>query len=391
MALIDVVKWNAPAGELCWKFPSAELSTKTQLIVHESQVAVFFKGGRRYDVLGAGTHTLDSNNLPILGGLINLPFGGNSPFSAEVWFVSLSTPLDLKWQTSTPLQLEDPSSGVVVPVTISGQAGLRVREPAVLLQKLVGTLSSFRVEHVLNLFDGELQARIKSSVAQAVVHRQIGILQIETQLVELSEAVEATLTPTFSTFGLDFGLFRISSISVPEGDPSFETLKRAKAEAARRRIEGISIHQERTFDVMEAGANNVGLGGLFAAGGMGGMMSPATSMRATSPASVPSPPGGFTPPPRPQPASAPPPPFGATPTHQYYAQVNGAQRGPVTFDQVRQAVKAGAVVATTPMWREGLPDWVTAQQVAELAQFFAAAGPTPFGGGAASGPPPFKG
>lgn len=100
MALIDLVKWDNPGTQVCWKFPSNELSTATQLIVNESQTATLFKGGQRCDVFGPGRHSLSADNLPILNKLVNLPFGRKSPFTAdEVWFVNQAIPLNLKFGT----------------------------------------------------------------------------------------------------------------------------------------------------------------------------------------------------------------------------------------------------------------------------------------------------
>jgi hypothetical protein len=130
---------------------------------------------------------------------------------------------------------------------------------------------------------------------------------------------------------------------------------------------------------------------MFAAGGMPGLFGGAAAPRPASAQSIMSAPGGFTPPVRPA-APVAPPPLQPTPKFQYYAQINGAQRGPVTFDQIRQAIKAGSVIASTPVWREGLAEWGSAEQLEELSHLFAPAGPTPFGGGGPPpGPPPFKG
>ncbi len=93
MALIDVVKWDEPGDLLVWKFPNSELSTMTQLIVNASQDAILFKDGTPLDTFGAGRHTLSTNNIPILNKLVNLPFGGKSPFAAEVWFVNKAIPM----------------------------------------------------------------------------------------------------------------------------------------------------------------------------------------------------------------------------------------------------------------------------------------------------------
>lgn len=88
MAIVDVLKYNGEPGVFAWKYPSEELGTWTQLIVHESQKAVLFKGGQALDVFGPGRHILDTANIPILNNVINLPFGGRSPFTAEVWYVN---------------------------------------------------------------------------------------------------------------------------------------------------------------------------------------------------------------------------------------------------------------------------------------------------------------
>ncbi len=160
MALIDVVKWEAAADQIVWKFPNSELSTMTQLIVNESQTAILFKDGKRLDSFGAGRHTLSTNNIPLLNKLVNLPFGGKSPFAAEVWFVNRAVPLDLKWGTPTPLQLEDPQYGLVVPVSAFGQMGIRVKDPAQFVTGVVGTLLNFGTRAVLDYFKGVLVAQL---------------------------------------------------------------------------------------------------------------------------------------------------------------------------------------------------------------------------------------
>ena len=108
MAIVDVVKYNGGPDVFAWKYPNSELGTWTQLIVNESQEAILLKGGQICDVFGAGRHTLETANIPILNKLINLPFGGRSPFSAEVWYINKVFSLDVKWGTSSPIQLQDP-------------------------------------------------------------------------------------------------------------------------------------------------------------------------------------------------------------------------------------------------------------------------------------------
>lgn len=100
MAIVSVVKYDGNPDVFAWKYPDSELGTWTQLIVNESQQAILFKGGQALDVFEAGRHTLSTNNIPFLEKIINLPFGGQSPFSAEVWFVNKQFNLDVKWGTA---------------------------------------------------------------------------------------------------------------------------------------------------------------------------------------------------------------------------------------------------------------------------------------------------
>ena len=97
MAIIEVVKYDGPPDVFAWRYPNQELGTWTQLIVHETQEAILYKGGQALDSFAAGRHTLSTANIPILSNLINLPFGGKSPFTAEVWFVNKLRSLDVKW------------------------------------------------------------------------------------------------------------------------------------------------------------------------------------------------------------------------------------------------------------------------------------------------------
>ena len=120
MAIVEVVKYNGKPDVLAWKYPNEELGTWTQLIVNESQEAVLVKGGKVFDVFGSGRHTLETANIPILNKIINLPFGGRSPFTAEVWYINKGYNLDIKWGTPSPVQIQDPKYGIFVPVRANG-------------------------------------------------------------------------------------------------------------------------------------------------------------------------------------------------------------------------------------------------------------------------------
>ena len=140
MAFIDVVEWQSDSNDVfAWKFPHSNLSTATQLLVHESQEAIFFSKGQILGKFGPGKHKLNTENLPLLRSLFGLPFGGKNPFTAEVWFVNKTAPLTIDWQTTT-MRFMDPDYGQMIPLVASGRYGLKVVDAERFLIQLVGTL-----------------------------------------------------------------------------------------------------------------------------------------------------------------------------------------------------------------------------------------------------------
>jgi membrane protease subunit (stomatin/prohibitin family) len=365
VALIDVVKWDDPKDLLAWRFPNTELSTMTRVIVNESQEALLFRGGKLLETLGPGDHTLSTDNIPLLNKLLNLPFGGKSPFSAEVWFVNRAASLDVNWGTTDPIQVEDPKYAIIVPVRAFGQFGLRVADSEVFVTRLVGATRAFTRTELASHFKGIVMTRLKSAIAEAIVRQGVSILEISTALQALSESVEAHIASELHAFGVELLAFRIISINVPAEDESLAVLKQAKATAARRRIEGTSYPQERSYDVVEGAARNAGSGGgiagaavnlgvgLAAAKAVAGMMNDVTANL---------PPAGF------QPATGAP----ATPT--YFLHVNGKQEGPFPLAKMQEKISSGDVSATTPIWRDGLAAWAVASDLPE----FRASFPPPF-------------
>ena len=113
MNIADVVKWEVNTKELVHKFESDSLRIGSQLVVYPSQTALFVKGGIIADEFQSGTYTIKSENIPILGKLINIPFNSESPFKAEVWFVNQVSILDCKWGTANNIQIEDPKYKII--------------------------------------------------------------------------------------------------------------------------------------------------------------------------------------------------------------------------------------------------------------------------------------
>lgn len=269
MAIIDRVKWDGNPEILVWKFPSEELSTYTQLIVNESQTAYLVRGGVYDGPFEAGRHTLSTENIPLLTQLIKLPFGGRTPFSAEVWYVNRVVNLNVKWGTPEPIQLLDPEYKIMLPVRAYGQYGISINDPKLFLATLVGTLPVFTATAVAEYFRGVLLSRIKTEIANAVTSGGYSILTISTQLDALSLRLQEAISSAFNQYGVTVHNFNLISISTPENDPAVAKLKAALAQRAEMSIVGFNYQQARSFDVMQTAAGNEGTAGNIMGAGLG--------------------------------------------------------------------------------------------------------------------------
>jgi membrane protease subunit (stomatin/prohibitin family) len=258
MAIINVVKYEGNPNVFAWRHPNTELSTWTQLIVNESQEAVLYTGGQALDLFKSGTHTLDTMNIPLLNKIINIPFGGRSPFSAEVWYVNKAHSMDIKWGTPTPIQIQDPKYGVFLPVRSYGQFGIRIEDAKKFLIKLVGTLPVFDKEQLVNYFRGMYITKAKDTISSYLIQRQISILEINAYLEEMSGFMAERIAPVMEEYGIALSSFYVNDVSVPEDDAAVRKLKEALSKRAEMNIIGYSYQQERSFDTLEGAAKNEG-------------------------------------------------------------------------------------------------------------------------------------
>lgn len=269
MAIVDVLKFNSDASIFAWKYPNSELATWTQLIVNESQEAILVKNGQITDVFGPGRYVLSTDNIPILQGLINLPFGKKSPFSAEVWFINRAFALDIKWGTTTPIQVQDPKYGVFVPLRAFGQFGLQIVDSKRFLTKLVGTMPFFNTKTMTDYFKGLYITRVKDRLSSCLVEAKISILEINSHLDEISQKLSVQLNEEMAEYGISVSAFYVNDINVPENDPAVKQLKAALAKRAEMDILGYNYQQERTFDTLNTAAGNQGAAGTVMGAGMG--------------------------------------------------------------------------------------------------------------------------
>lgn len=256
MSIVDVVKYNGANDVFAWKYPSDNLSTWTQLIVGQSQEAVVYKEGQALDVFPNGRYVLDTDNLPVLRRFMNLPFGGKTPFTAEVWYINKIYSLDIKWGTPSPVQVTDPKYKVFIPVRSYGQFGVRVEDSRKFLQKLVGTVPRFDKRNLVDYFRGLYITKIKDTLSSYFQKKQISVLEINAYIDEISSCLQEKIAPIMSEYGLELINFYVNDVNVPEEDLAVKKLKAALAKKAEMEIIGYNYTQERSFDALEGVGKN---------------------------------------------------------------------------------------------------------------------------------------
>lgn len=219
MALLDLVEFVDPTGNvLVARVPpdgTGELRLGSQCIVREGQLAFLARDGRFLDMLIPGRHTLTTNNIPLLIEFAKIPFGGRSPFRADVFFVSLHQHTDLKWGTPQPIPMRDQQFGMVR-LRAFGTFIVQVSEPRRLLTAVAGTRGRLTVQDVENQLRSSIIARVADCVAERMRERNLSVLDLATEYDEISEMAYAALKPDFSNLGLELVRFYINTISVPE-------------------------------------------------------------------------------------------------------------------------------------------------------------------------------
>lgn len=273
MAIIDRIKFDGRTNGPHWlvyKCPSEQFVLGSQLIVSQGQEALFLKGGEPLDLFGPGTHTLSTGNLPLLNRLVNLPFGGKTPFTAEIYYINKTVKLDLHWGTSTAIPLEDPKYGLILNVGARGQYGITINNSRLFLARIIGavpngTIGDYTV--ILKYFNGLINTKIKSVTSEYMIKKQISFLEISSYLSELSESFQNAINDEFERFGVEVVNFFCEAIAPRPED--YEKLRQYKEELAL----GEGFYQKRrSLDILEKLAKNPSTGGIANAGiglGMG--------------------------------------------------------------------------------------------------------------------------
>jgi membrane protease subunit (stomatin/prohibitin family) len=270
MALLDVVQWDNKPGEVIFKFDEGAIALGSQLIVKEGQEAIFFKNGQALDSFGPGRHTLTTGNIPILEKLINLPFGGKTPFPATVYFVNKTEIPNMKWGTKQPMQLMDPIYNLPVPIRAFGSYSIRITEVKSFLIMATGTWQAFTTEAIGTAFrDMAILPRVQDLIAEFMIKQNITILKLAAYYDEIGSGGKGKLAEEFTSFGVELVRFAVESINIPDDDENVKRLKKALADKAEMNIMGDDYKTKRTFDTMEKAAGNEGMAGGMMGAGMG--------------------------------------------------------------------------------------------------------------------------
>jgi membrane protease subunit (stomatin/prohibitin family) len=264
MAILDLIEYpNEQSNELVHRIPedgSGEFRLGSQLVVRESQQVVFARDGKALDVFGPGRHTLSTNNIPLLGGLIGALFGGNSPFTAEAYFVSMRQFTDMKWGSAQPLVYRDTELGVIR-LRAFGTYSLRVKDPQVLVNQLMGARGNFTTGGVEEF----LRSIILNQFNDLLGDVHTSILDIQKMTMEVANAARLSLADSFNRIGLELLTFNISAITPPE-----EVMKRIDERSSMAAIGDMGAYtQYKAAQALGDAANNPGGAGDATSTGVG--------------------------------------------------------------------------------------------------------------------------
>ena len=310
--ITDIIKYEGDNSTFIWKHPCEDFNSLTQLIVHESQEAIFFMNGQALDSFGPGRYTLETQNIPLIGKALNLATGGKSPFHCEVYFINKTEQMSIKWGTDSKVQYVEPTYGFPISIGASGEMSLRADNARKLLLKLVGTENFLGQQKLVGFFRAFLMTRVKTYIAQVMKSNAINIFEIDENLTAFSESIKKLLINDFAEYGVALELFFVTTIVKPDGDRQYEKFKDlhfrqyadiaeaklrqqtdlihaqteaqkvvidSQAQATKRAQEGYTYAQERGFDVAEKVASNEAVGqmtnlgvGLGTMAGVGGVV-----------------------------------------------------------------------------------------------------------------------
>lgn len=271
MELYSVIKNDRPLDDLLvWKCEKEDFNNNSQIIVMESEEALFVKDGIVVGTITAGKHTLNTANFPFINGLRKMVTGGESPFSCKIYFIDKAHKLEMFWGTDTPIQMRDAEYGFAVGVRARGSYAIQIKDSKKFFVKLVGNTDFFTKEQIQEQFRTAFQSKIKVSIAKIMKECKYTILDMNTELETIGQSVENDLSEILDEYGIRLVNFYISDISIPEDDPNYQIINEAYAKAHAGKIE-INVQGDMwgkltAKELLKDVATNPGAGGMAAMG-----------------------------------------------------------------------------------------------------------------------------
>ncbi|MBQ7592115.1 MAG: SPFH domain-containing protein [Clostridia bacterium] len=256
--ICEILKYEGDNSTFIWKHPSEDFNSMTQLIVHESQEAIFFMNGQALDLFDPGRYTLETQNIPKIGKILNRATGGETPFHCEVYFINKTVQMAIRWGTPEKVRYIDPDYGIPLELGASGEMNLSVSDGRKLLLKLVGTMNGISWEErgpgftksLQNSFRPLITTAVKSNLTKAIKAGEFDILEVDEHLEELSGILKDRIVGGFEEYGLTIPQLYLTTVVLPEDDPNFKRLRELHAISLQTRM----IKAEKTVRTARAQA-----------------------------------------------------------------------------------------------------------------------------------------
>ena len=230
--LASIIKYEGDNETLVWKHPIEDFNYGSQLIVHESQEAIFFRDGQALDLFGAGRYTLETQQLPLLEKLYQLPTDTEGTFHSEVYFINKVVQMAIKWGTPEKVRFIDPLTGVPLELGASGELNLMVSDSRKLLLKLVGTMKGIAwgdgegmSKSLQSAFRPMIANAVKTNLSSVIKDNAIDILEVDEKLDLISSSLRDKLLPGFEEYGLTIPQLYVTNVVLPENDPNFKRIR----------------------------------------------------------------------------------------------------------------------------------------------------------------------
>ena len=292
MALFEVIRKKEEDSSIIWRYPKKNFNTGSKLIVDESQEALFYASGKALDLFGPGKYTLSTNNIPLLRVLLNIPTGGKTPFTCDVYFID-KTVQKFKWGTSSRLEFLEPVYKFPISIGACGEIRFQIEDSRKFIVKLVGIKKTFDTESIDDFFQEQMLVKVKTYLNNIITKEKICIFEIDGKLDMISKDLKELLNKDFDEYGIKLEKFFLTNVSKPEDDKQYLKFKElyfkkgvliadaeveknlgkieaeteaqkikidAEAQATKRSTEGYSYKEEKEFEIGKEVAKNEAVG-----------------------------------------------------------------------------------------------------------------------------------